>query len=298
MAHYTTKLSDGRTVQFDHPNPSLSQQEVQGLIDQQMGGGTDWKGTVGNAIKSSFQKPAAFAKDLGTNPESMANVMPGLLGTAGAVAMPWGGATVGTGAGQGIRDAALTALGKPVPGMMQHGLELGGAALGDLTAVPAMKKSYFGGRIGAMEKAAGVPPAQDIPSIAMPTGTKSTSEFIDSAVQSVKGSEGRGSAAYWKQIKDQVDRLYKLGKDQPLTTLDQGKLRWLNSKVQEGLNAAVPGRALPAAALAQSQTLPRAIGNVYRAVPAPMKAGAAYGTGAAAMGASVYELIHKLMGGG
>lgn len=258
---------------------------------------TNYPEVIGSAIKNAFVKPAAFAKDLGTNPESMANAMPSVLGAGGAVAMPWGGSTVGTAAGQGVRDVALTAMGKPVPSGLQHAGELGGAALGDVMAVPFLKKAHYGGEIGRVEKLAGVPGPQEIQSLPMATGAKSAGEFINDAVTSVKASGGRGTPSYWLQIKDQVDRLYKLGKTEALTGLDKGRLKWLSGKVQEGLNAAVEGRGGPAKALAESQTIPRAIGKVYKQIPPEMKKGAAYGTGAGAMGYSAYELMKKFMGG-
>lgn len=255
---------------------------------------TDYK----QIIKDMFQKPSSFTKDLGTNPESMANAMPTVLGLGGGVALPWGGSTAGTAVGQGIRDMALTAMKKPIPGLLQHGAELGTAALGDIIAMPSLKKSHYGGEIGRLETRAGVPPAQDIPSIPMATGQKSAGDFINDAITSVKSSEGQGQAGYWKQIKDQVDRIYDMGADQKLTSLDRGRLRWLNQKVQEGLNRSVPGREVPAKALARSQTIPNFIEKSYRAIPKPMKAGAAYGTGATAAGVSVYEIIKHLLGGG
>lgn len=270
---------------------------------------TDYKQIIGDSIKNMFQKPAAFAKDLGTNPTTMANMMPSALGMAGAMSPIPGGATMGTAMGQGVQSGALRLLGKKdqIPPWLEidkqfpyvHGKipELGLAALGDVAAIPAMKKSYYGGQIGKVEKAAGVPPPQDITSIPMAKGEKTLGEFINGAVDSVKGSQGRGTASYWKQIKDQIDRIYEMGAQEKLTGLDRGRLRWLNQQVQGGLNQAVPGRAGPAGALAQSQTIPNGISRVYRAIPGPMKAGAAYGTGATAAGISLIGLVKHLLGG-
>lgn len=255
----------------------------------------DYKQVVGSAIKNSFVKPAAFAKDLGTNPESMANMMPALLGTVGGISPVIGGATLGTGAGQGLRDAALGAMNKPIPSGWQHAGELGMSALSDVAAIPTIKKGVFGRQIGAIEKAQGVPPAQDIPSIPMATGAKTTGEFINDAVSSVKSSGGKGTPEYWLQIKDQVDRIYKLGKTEGLTRLDNGRLKWLSKTVQEGLNAAVPGREVPAQALADSQLIPRTLKRAYKATPdAVKKAVGIAGLGAA--GHTGWSVISKLLG--
>lgn len=261
-------------------------------------GPTDWKALISKVAKDSFKKPFEFAKDLGTNPVSMAQAIPPLAGTVGGLSPIPGGATMGTVGGRQISNAALRTLGKPelIPSTMAQVGEAGLSALGDIAAIPAMKKAYFGKQIGRLEDAAGVPEAQDIPSIPMPTGTKSVGDFINDAVQSVKSSGGEGQPVYWKQIKDQVDRLYNMGIDEKLTTLDRGRLRWLNQQVQKGLNQAVPGRAIPANALAKSQTIPNAIGRMYGSLPKPLKAGAAYGTGVGAAGYTMYEVMKKLLG--
>jgi hypothetical protein len=220
-----------------------------------------------NALLNLTSGMISRVKDLGTNPETMANAMPATLGTAGGVALPWGGSTLGTATGQGIRDAALMALGKPIPSGTQHVGEIALSSFGDVAAMPMAKKFFLGRAIGALEKSKGVPAAQDIPSIPMPTGAKSIGDFINDAVDSVKSSGGKGSPTYWKQIKDQVDRIYSLGKDQALTTLDKGRLKWLNSQVQGGLNASVPGRKPLANALAQSQTIPNYLSKISKSIP-------------------------------
>lgn len=298
MATYKITAPDGNSYNVTAPD-TASQEEILAYAKANYKGVSDGQG-LGKAVKSSvidmFRKPAMAAKDLGTNPVSMANSMPAVLGTAGGISAFPGGATIGTAAGQGIRDLSLKALNKPIPGMMQHGLELGGAALGDLTAFPAISKSYYGGEIGRLEKMAGVPPAQDIRSIPMATGQKSAGDFINEAVDSVKASGGRGQPTYWKQIKDQVDRIYEMGTDQKLTTLDKGRLKWLSGKVQEGLNASVPGRAVPSANLARSQTIPNFIGRTAKNIPSKYKIA---GVGGGAIGGSlaIGEIIKKLLGG-
>lgn len=234
---------------------------------------TDEPDSFGDTLKhvanDVFTKPAAFAKDLATNPVTMANAMPPLLGTAGAMMPVPGGATMGTVAGQGIRDLALKGLKKPVPSLLQHGLELGGAALGDVTAFPAINRARIGNEIGNVESMAGVPPPQQIPSLPKPMAGQPVSGGLDNTIQAVERakSQGAGSPTFWKQIKDQVDSFYGLGKDVKLTDLDRGKLKYLSAQVQKGLNAAVPGRGPLAADLARSQIVPNTIGNVTRSIP-------------------------------
>lgn len=297
MATYTITAPDGHEYDVTAPD-SATQDEVLAYAktNYQKEAPTDWKKVVGQSLKDVFHKPAAFAKDLGTNPESMANALPALGGAAGSMALPWGGTTAGTAAGQGVRDMALSALGKPVPGVLQHGMELGTSVLGELAPIPALKKSYFGKQIGQIEKAAGVPAAQDIPSLPMATGQKSLGEFINDAVTSVKSSNMQGQPAYWKQIKDQVDRIYEMGKNESLTTLDKGRLKWLSNKVQEGLNASVPGRAAPASALGQSQAIPRLMKSGFNMLPQKVRSGVQYGTGVLGPALAVEEVIRRLLG--
>lgn len=200
--------------------------------------------------------------------------------------------------GRALSDAALASYGQKdqIPSIPQHLMELGGNALADVSVIPAIKKFIYGGQIGKVEKAAGVPPPQDIMSLPMSTGQKSAGDFINDAINSVKGSEGRGAPGYWKSIKDQVDRIYNMGADQKLTGLDRGRLRWLNQQVQQGLNASVPGRAGPAAALARSQTIPNFIGNMGVQIPSKYKVAAAIG-GGIGVPLTIGEIVKKLLGG-
>ena len=260
----------------------------------------DWRGVVGSAVKEATFQPNTISRGMaGSDPVMQAKALPPLAGFAGGFSPIPGGATMGTVGGRQLSNMALRAYGRPeeIPsGMSQLG-EAALSGLSDVIAIPMAKKAYYGRQIGNIEKAAGVPPPQDIPSIPMATGQKTTGEFINDAVRSVKSSGGRGAPEYWLSIKDQVDRLYKMGKDEVLTDLDRLRLRWLSSTVQEGLNAAVQGREIPAKALARSQKIPNAIGRGYRSLPREFKKGAAYGTGATAAGMSLYSLLKKVMGG-
>lgn len=203
------------------------------------------------------------------NPKNLVNNIPLATGAIGGVSPVPFGATAGTAIGQGARDLILKGLNKPIPSGLQHGLELGGAALGDVTAFPAMNRSRIGSQIGEVEARAGVPPVHQIPSLPKPASGEPVSGGIDNAIAAVERAkaQGAGSPVFWKQIKDQVQHFYALGKNTKLSDLDQGKLTYLNAQVQKGLNAAVPGRGPLAADLARSQIVPNAIRKVSRSVP-------------------------------
>lgn len=253
-----------------------------------------------DAVKSSLinltSGMASRAKDLATNPETMAKAMPAVLGASAAMIPYPGAGTIMTGAGQGIRDAALAAMNKTgeIPSGLQHAMELGGAAVGDLTAFPAINKARLGGEIGQVEKAAGVPPVQDMRSTPMSLGPKSVGDYINDAMDSVKSYGGKGTPTFWKQIKDQVDRIYELGKDAGLTAMDKGRLKFLSQTVQSGLNSAVEGRGPIAADLARSQIIPNTISKGLRAIPSPVKTGLGIGAGTATGGGLIYELMKAL----
>lgn len=221
-------------------------------------GGTDWKNVVGSAVKSSFQKPASYLKDLGTKPESMAGAMPGLLGTAGAISPIPGGATMGTGVGQGLRDLSLKALKKPIPGMMQHGLELGGAALGDIAAIPAMKAKYYGGQIGEAESK--FPGMADVIKEAPPSGPRPAVKFA----QQLKGQDLTPLEA--KRFQPAMKAVYEKGipfqKPYKMYSPDFAQA---NQAITSGLNK-IPGRQVPAEAMAKSMTIPNAIRNAKQAI--------------------------------
>lgn len=250
---------------------------------------------IPSAVKRMFTRPAAYLKDLGTNPESMANAMPSLMGAAGGIAPIPGGMTGGTAIGQGLRDSALDALGKPVPSGWQHAGELAGSAAGDVVAIPAVKAKIFGKQIGRLEKAAGVPGAEDIESTPMNLGQKSIGEYVNDAIRSVKDSGGQGVPEYWLKLKDQVDRIYEAGKQTGLTTLDNRRLAWLNKSIQKGLNTSVPGRAGPSAALASSQKIPNILSSMGKAIkrmPPLMKT-----AGGAALGVAGWDALKHALSG-
>ena len=252
---------------------------------------------VKSAASEALMQPGSNTRALATNPITQAKALPGLLGTVGAVTgLPFG-ASLGTGAGNLIQDAALTAYGRPdqIPSTKSQVMGTGLAALGDVAAIPAINKKILGGQIGSIEDASGVPPPQDIPSLPKPAAGQPVSGGIDNTIAAVKraNEQGAGSPVFWKQIKDQIDSFYNLGKDTKLTTMDQNKLAWLNGAVQNGLNASIPGRAAPAATLAMSQTVPNAISNVTGSV-SPWVKGAATLVG----GDALSRALGNMFGGG
>lgn len=249
---------------------------------------SNYKQVIGNSIKDMFQKPAAFAKDLGTNPESMANAMPALGGAAGTMLAPWGGTTAGTAAGQGVRDIALTALKKPVPGLLQHGVELGSAALGDVIPVPMIKKSYYGGQIGNAEKAAGVVTRAPMKAVT-PGSVGETLNNLEAQIDA--GTINNPQTA--KDAKAVISQIYKNPKIYEQTPEISVQAARVSKKTQALLNKMIPGRSEPAQAMGQAMTIPNAIKNVWTKTPWAVKR-AAQGTA----GVLGVEEIYKLLRGG
>jgi len=119
MANYTVKDPSGNTHVISGPDGSSDEEvlaQAQKLFPQK----TDWSKLIGQSAKEAFTTPMRTMKDLATNPETQANLMPALLGTVGGISPIPGGSTMGTAAGQGIRDLSLKALGKPIPSGMRH----------------------------------------------------------------------------------------------------------------------------------------------------------------------------------
>lgn len=244
---------------------------------------TDWKGIVGGAVKSSFKKPMAFAKDLGTNPVTMANAMPTALGTLGGVSPIPGGATMGTAAGQGLRDLSLKAMKKPIPGLMQHGLELGGAALGDIAAIPALKKSYYGGQIGEAERAAGV--VTRAPTKAVTPGS------VGETLNTLEAQLDSGTIKTAQEAKDAkavISQIYKNPKIYEQTGEISVQAQRVSKKVQYLINQTIPGRVAPAQALGKAMAIPNAMKRGYQAVPWQVKLGV--------LGGGTEAVIRKLLG--
>lgn len=248
---------------------------------------TNYTQMIGDAIKHTITRPAAFAKDLGTNPVTMANAMPTLLGGLGGVSPFPGGATLGTGLGQGIRDLALKTLDKPVPGLMQHGLELGGSALGDVVAIPGIKSKIFGGLIGDAEKGAGVV-ARGAEKAITPGSVGQTLRDLEAQIDAGTLSTAQGA----KDAKEIVDQIYmnpKIYEKSPGINVQAARV---SKKVQFLLNRMIPGRAGPAQALGKAMTIPNKIEKGWEAIPWAVKKGLQ-----GAVGAGIgWEGMKKLLG--
>lgn len=248
----------------------------------------DWKGVVGSAVKNAFVKPSSFVRDLGTNPETMANAMPPLMSAAGGLSPIPGGATMGMGAGQGIRDLALKTMNKPVPGLMQHGMELGGSALGDIAAIPAMKAAHFGGQIGKAERGTGV--ITRAPTKAVTPGSVGQT-LNDLEAQVDAGTINTPQAA--KDAKAVVSQIYKNPKIYEQTGEISVQSQRVSKKVQDLLNQMIPGRQGPAQAMGKAMTIPNKIKGLWKDTPWAIKRGA---QGAAGV-LGVEELYRLLRGG-
>lgn len=255
---------------------------------------TDYKQVIGSAVKDAFMKPATFAKDLGTNPETMANQMPSILGFVGGVSPIPGGATAGTAIGQGIRAGALTALGKKdqIPAALEvnsnfpyiHGQipELALSVIGDVGAIPAIKSRIAGKAIGEAEDLAGVGNLTKLP----------------------PPSQARTAVVMYQKVKDQLPNMTPMQARAIKPAFDWVASRGVlgNSeyavdffKVKKNIDALVnkiPGRAEPAADFGRAMKIPRTIGKVAKSIPKPVQKGIEYGIG----GGVGWSAIKKLLG--
>jgi len=253
----------------------------------------DWKQLVTNAAKDSFRVPARAMKNLATRPDQQANLMPFLMGTVGGISPIPGGATMGTMAGQGIRDLTLKTLNKPVPGIMQHGLELGGAAVGDIAAIPYVKGKIYGGQIGKAEEAAGILTRGPIKAVT-PGSVGETLNNLEAQIDA--GAINTPQAAQDAQAV--MSQVYKNPKIYEQTSEISVQAQRVGEKVSKILNnpQMVPGRAVPNAAYSKAMTIPNQLEKVWKTVPWQLKLGLGIGGGVTPTVAA-YQLIKKLLGG-
>lgn len=244
---------------------------------------TSLKNVVSKSAQDIFKKPFAYAKNLGTNPEAMASAMPALMGTVGAFSSVPGGATAGTAIGDIIRDLALKGIKKPIPSLAQHGLELGGAAIGDIAAIPFAKKAYYGPKIGAAERAAGV--ITRAPTKAVTPGS------VGETLGNLEAQLDAGTIHTPQEARDAkavISQIYKNKRIYEQTPEINVQAARVSRKVQDLLNKLVPGRLAPSEAMGKALTIPNAIKDVYTGLPWPIRRGAE-----AALG---WETIRKLLG--
>lgn len=239
------------------------------------------------AMREAIMRPGTMMRDLATDPVTQAKAVPYLAGAAGSALGKAGGATVGLTGGRQLSNAALISYGRPeeMPSATEQVLEGALSFAGDLAPIPAINRKIFGKAVGAAERSAGVP--EFVPSMKRPTGPDSTARFIDWA-REIRGNPPKETL---KQIKDQIDFIYKNRKNVPLSDLDEGKLKFLNQWIQSSLNKAAPGRKAAADALKESQLIPRTIKNTYKSIPSNIRGGMeTYGIPGAAIAALVKAL--------
>lgn len=246
-----------------------------------------------SAIGNAFGLPGTTVNKIASDPVTQAKVLPSLLGTAGALSPVPMGATLGTVGGRQLSNVALRAYGKPeeVPSLGSQTLEGALSVLGDLVAIPAMKKSYFGSQIGEAEKAVGV--------MTKAADKYPTSGTIGEALNTLENQFNAGTITdptTAKTAKDVVDFIYRnpniVGKSNAITIQAQRVSRL----AEQTLNNLVPGRAAPAQAMGEALQVPRLLGKAYRAIPSSVKTG----LGLALGGGLGYETLklgkQKLLG--
>lgn len=228
----------------------------------------DWRQLIGTAAKESFGRPASFAKDLGTNPVTMARALPYAAGMAGAVSGIPMGTTMGTALGRGISDVALSGLKKPeyIPSGLQQGAEIAGAALGDVAAVPFMHKARLGKQIGQAEQAAGVM-TRAAPKAITPGSVGETLNTLEAQIDAGTINTAQGA----KDAKEIVDQIYmnpKIYEKSPGINVQSARVA---KKVQGLMNSMIPGRGQAASQMATAMKVPNMIQRGWRAAPWPLK---------------------------
>ena len=288
MPSYTVKdPNSGKTVTLRGDSPP-SEQELNGIFEN-LNPKPDWKGVVKSAVTEAALpfRQGTMTRDAATNPVTQAKMLPPLAGAVGAMSPIPGGATLGTVGGRQLSNLALKSYGQSdqIPSGLSQGLEAGASVLGDVAAIPALKKASFGKQIGAAESAAGL---GSVPKEAPPGSMRTAVKWI----QAMKDKPLTVQEA--KQFKPAID-----------TVLQKGWLRGtqyepdavqFSQKIQATLNQ-IPGRGEASAGMAKAMTIPRMMNKGYQMIPKSVRRGLGYGTGVGAAGGASYELIRKLLGG-
>jgi len=192
-----------------------------------------------------------------SDPILNAKAMPTVLGTAGAFTPIPGGATMGTAAGQGIRDAMLKTMGQPLPSSLQHVGELGLSALGDATAIPAIKGNIAGKQIGEAMGNAGL---NAVEKTAPPSNIRTAIKLAQQI--NAKGALTPEEAT---SLKPAIDSIWSKGwLSQKAYSQYAPDVAQASSKIADALNT-VPGRAGPSADMASAMTIPNAIKGAWQA---------------------------------
>lgn len=291
---YQVKDPQGQMHIIDGPEGATPDQviaQAQKLIPQQskpvQQSEPDWKGVVGQATKEAFMMPGTMTRKMASDPTAQAKMLPPLAGAVGAMSPIPGGATLGTVGGRQLSNLALKSYGQSdqIPSGLSQGLEAGAAVLGDVAAIPALKKASFGKQIGVAETAAGL---GSVPKEAPPGSMRTAVKWI----QAMKDKPLTVQEA--KQFKPAIDTVLKKGWLRG-TQYEPDAVQF-SQKIQSTLNQ-IPGRAEASAGMAKAMTIPRMMNKGYQMIPKSVRHGLGYGTGVGAAGGASYELIRKLLGG-
>ena len=172
---------------------------------------------------------------------------------------------------------------------MSQVAEGGLSALGDLAAIPAMKKAYFGGQIGKAEKMAGL---ANIEKEAPPSGMRTAVKFVQGLKNKMNETPLTPQEA--RSLKPALDTIFKKGWLRGSEY--SADLAQVSQRVNKVLNQ-IPGRGEAAQGMARALTIPRKLGQAYNAVPPGVRKGISYGVGAGLGGGAGFEIIKKLLGG-
>lgn len=228
--------------------------------------------SIPDAIKEALSSSTKTISDMATlqneGPINMAKALPPLTGAVGAVLPIPGGATMGTVGGRQISNLALKSIGQDeeIPSTSSQVLEGGLSALGDVTAIPALKKASAGKAIGAAEKAAGVVTRAPLK---LPT-----SGNVGTALDELETMLNSGAPIGPQSARDAyavanyiTGNPAIVGKSNEIA-VQAARVRAL---AQRALNTSIPGRAAPAAAMASAMTIPNKISSGFQAIPKPIK---------------------------
>lgn len=263
--------------------------QAQKLIPTQQQG-PDWKGVIGKALQESSFGPETISRKMVSSPTAQAKALPYLAGTAGGISPIPGGSTLGTVGGRQLSNLALKSYGRPdlIPSGFQQAVEAGGAALGDIAAIPPIKSAYFGKKIGEAEAQAGM---ANIEKMAPPSGMRTAVKMVQGLKN--KMNQDTLTPLEARQIKPALDTIWKKG--------------WLKGSeysadlydVTKRINAVlnqIPARQEAVQGMSRAMTIPRMMGKTVGWIPQNVKRGLSFGIGEGMGGGTAFELIRRLLG--